>query len=108
MKISYKHISYFILMIMLLALFIKNFCEDKESEALESHDKDLLDSLDRVNEDLLFMIQEKARQEDSLRSAFEKEISLMERDYGKKIDSIDVLDIDDHIKLLSRELSEED
>ena len=82
--------------------------DKKEKDEKDERDKKVIDSLGKVNDELLKLIDEQRRREGDAREKFKKEIEKMKKEYDKKIRDLSDLSSDEHVRFLSRELSEKD
>lgn len=99
-----------VLSFLLAALFIyvnrPEVIDDKKGK--DERDKKIIDSLGKVNGELLKLIEEQRRREGDAREKFKKETEKMKKEYDKKIRDLSDLSHDEHVRFLSRELSEKD
>lgn len=99
-----------VLAFLLAALFIyvnrPEVIEDNKEK--DERDKKVIDSLGKVNEELLKLIEEQRRREGEVYEKFKKETEKMKKEYDKKIRDLSDLSSDEHVRFLSRELSEKD
>lgn len=99
-----------VLAFLLAALFIyvnrPAVIDDKKEK--DERDKKVIDSLGKVNGELLKLIEEQRRREGDARERFRKETEKMKKEYDKKIRDLNDLSPDEHVRFLSRELSEKD
>ena len=99
-----------VLAFLLAALFIyvnrPAVIDDKKEK--DERDKKVIDSLGKVNGELLKLIEEQRRREGDARERFRKETEKMKKEYDKKIRDLSDLSSDEHVRFLSRELSEKD
>lgn len=99
-----------VLAFLLAALFIyvnrPAVIDDKKEK--DERDKKVIDSLGNVNDELLKLIEEQRRREGDAREKFKKETEKMKKEYDKKIRDLSDLSSDEHVRFLSRELSEKD
>lgn len=99
-----------VLAFLLAALFIyvnrPAVIDDKKEK--DERDKKVIDSLGKVNDELLKLIEEQRRREGDAHERFRKEIEKMKKEYDKKIRDLSDLSSDEHVRFLSRELSEKD
>jgi len=99
-----------VLAFLLAALFIyvnrPEVIEDKKER--DERDKKVIDSLGKVNEELLKLIEDQRRREDEAHEKFKKETEKMKKEYDKKIRDLSDLSSDEHVRFLARELSEKD
>ena len=99
-----------VLAFLLAALFIyvnrPAVIDDKKEK--DERDKKVIDSLGMVNDELLKLIEEQRRREGDARERFRKETEKMKKEYDKKIRDLSDLSSDEHVRFLSRELSEKD
>lgn len=99
-----------VLAFLLAALFIyvnrPEVIDDKKGKG--ERDKKVIDSLGKVNEELLKLIEEQRRREGEAREKFKKETEKMKKEYDKKIRDLSDLSSDEHVRFLARELSEKD
>lgn len=95
---------------LLAALFIyvnrPAVIDDKKEK--DERGKKVIDSLGKVNEELLKLIEEQRRREGEAREKFKKETGKMKKEYDKKIRDLSDLSSDEHVRFLARELSEKD
>lgn len=99
-----------VLAFLLAALFIyvnrPVVIDDKKEK--DERDKKVIDSLGKVNEELLKLIEEQRRREGEVYEKFKKETEKMKKEYDKKIRDLSDLSSDEHVRFLARELSEKD
>lgn len=99
-----------VLAFLLAALFIyvnrPAVIDDKKEK--DERDKKVIDSLGKVNDELLKLIEEQRRREGDACEKFKKETEKMKKEYDKKIRDLSDLSSDEHVRFLSRELSEKD
>lgn len=99
-----------VLAFLLAALFIyvnrPAVIDDKKEK--DERDKKVIDSLGKVNDELLKLIEEQRRREGDAREKFKKETEEIKKEYDKKIRDLSDLSSDEHVRFLSRELSEKD
>lgn len=99
-----------VLAFLLAALFIyvnrPEVIDDKKEK--DERDKKVIDSLGKVNKELLKLIEEQRKSEADTRERFRKETEKMKKEYDKKIRDLSDLSSDEHVRFLSRELSEKD
>ena len=99
-----------VLAFLLAALFIyvnrPAVIDDKKEK--DERDKKVIDSLGKVNDELLKLIEAQRRREGDAREKFKKETEKMKKEYDKKIRDLSDLSSDEHVRFLSRELSEKD
>lgn len=99
-----------VLAFLLAALFIyvnrPEVIDDKKEK--DERDKKVIDSLGKVNKELLKLIEEQRKREADTRERFRKETGKMKKEYDKKIRDLSDLSSDEHVRFLSRELSEKD
>lgn len=99
-----------VLAFLLAALFIyvnrPAVIDDKKEK--DERDKKVIDSLGKVNKELLKLIEEQRKREAGTRERFRKETEKMKKEYDKKIRDLSDLSSDEHVRFLSRELSEKD
>lgn len=99
-----------VLAFLLAALFIyvnrPVVIDDKKEK--DERDKKVIDSLGKVNDELLKLIEEQRRREGDALEKFKKETEKMKKEYDKKIRDLSDLSSDEHVRFLSRELSEKD
>lgn len=99
-----------VLAFLLAALFIyvnrPAVIDDKKEK--DERDKKVIDSLGKVNEELLKLIEEQRKREADTHERFRKETEKMKEEYDKKIRDLNDLSPDEHVRFLARELSEED
>ena len=99
-----------VLAFLLAALFIyvnrPDIIEDKNEK--DERDRKVIDSLGKVNEELLKLIEEQRRREGEAHEKFKKETEKMKKEYDKKIRDLSDLSSDEHVRFLARELSEKD
>lgn len=95
---------------LLAALFIyvnrPAVIDDKKEK--DERDKKVIDSLGKVNDELLKLIEEQRKKEADAHERFRKETEKMKKEYDKKIRDLSDLSSDEHVRFLSRELSEKD
>lgn len=99
-----------VLTFLLAALFIyvnrPAVIDDKKEK--DERDKKVIDSLGKVNDELLKLIEEQRKKEADAHEKFRKETEKMKKEYDKKIRDLSDLSSDEHVRFLSRELSEKD
>lgn len=108
---SYKGLI-IVLTFILMALFIyvnrDSSDDDQESNERELHNKKLIDSLGRVNDQLLQLIEVQRKKEEEAYTRFKQETEKMKKEYDQKIRNLGSLNTDEHVEFLSNELSKED
>lgn len=108
---SYKGLV-IVLTFILIALFIyvnrNPVDDDSERKERELRNKRLIDSLGKVNDELVQLIAIQKRREEEACMRFKRETEKMRKEYDEKIRNLSNLSTDDHVRFLSGELSKED
>jgi hypothetical protein len=109
---SYKGLV-IVLTFILIALFIYVNRDQKDDNTgllkeKEFQNRKLLDSLNKVGGELVRVIDEQKRREAESFDKFKRETERLKKEYDEKLRNLSNLTDDEHVRLLSEELSKED
>lgn len=97
------------LIIIAVSVYVRSTRHDLPSpEDKEAQNRKLLDSLNRINKELIGVILQQQKEEAEAYNKFKKETERLKKEYDEKINRLSNLSIDEHIEFLASELSKED
>lgn len=110
---KYKGLS-LILAFILVAVLVYTGLDDGKQVAdpsikdREEENRRLVDSLTRLSDELARIVEEQRRKEEESFNRFKKETERLKKEYDERVRDLNHLSDDEHVRLLSEELSKED